>query len=1767
MKAKYIFEWFYHWIHNYNLFIPDEDEYDDNSQPTDPEISLKYQRYTTRLYVFLLAAFLYILFLIALILPQTGVVIIEHITPDIFVKLQAEHGETLSCPCSTTIIPYKDFVTNTVFYHPICSSIFVDERWIRALYLSYSSTFLVVDFRTTASFQFKLLAALCSLSTRTVTQTLTELDSTQLITIQLLSESNVRSQIIGNVELLRSTASPQITSPLSFLQITTQANSLISALNTNLIARATFGRPPLASATPTAYHNPNDPDGRYLISLCGLINPVAPAGFYSSLSFYESADNHKYWPDYSPAFEPVASSMVNGFFGGCTPLDAILASTFDCLYNTTCLEVFANYFPDLNQTNFNWSVPLAFSNRKKVPLNILLTDLFVEEWSTEINYFTYFLKCSSKFCTYTETNQANVAYTITLLISLYGGLTIILRLISNYLINISLKVERRKFLTWIKQLNLFKLANERTDEDIEQQRIITRVYFILLTGSIIILILFTSLDTHFSSIFVQNPSIRQYKHLQESYSTSLSCPCRNVSMPYITFTSLSPTLHQVCSSDFITDSWIIVASSIKSDLFRFLYIDWIWRGLDGRHFQLLAILCKLAKQTIDDSVYRFTRRLFVTSNVLSETEFNIQVNTTFEQFVQSLLIQFELLINTTHLFTQVDQPFTNLDNAKLVGKPLTSDQFTFDFTGVSNTNSTSVECICATNPNCQSGIALYGWNGTRNDDIRKSLPYFVPGVIEGCFVFDTLLLSTLECFYLDSCLAVYRYYLYVSVNLVEAGVEWVDVHPLSDQQPSRFTRNTSLSMIVKEIMVEEWNSSFSFGSYYNVCAPSYCTYTDKIHTYSLTGIIIKLVSMIGGLTVVLRLLTPALVKFVIHLIKPKVKRQVQVHSKLSTRIRILLRKAIAFLYVKSVNLNLFPVRTFGCSVDRIQAKHLGRFATRLYIILLVICIAILGLYTIVQPQILTKTFVKPSLNQYNQLVVEHPDTLSCPCSTISSPYERFIKIKPEFHQICSNSFALDQWRTDVLSNLDADLSTYALLDYRRFLSAHLQLLTGLCELSIQSVNDAIVRFLSSNFITAQLMSQSIFDTNIQLLIEQSKSDAPIALKRFLDLLREANQGNAIISAYNTNFQYIAPYYTYDTFNAPLITQATIYDDNCSCALDGNCTIPAVFILTDSSQNISIQGLKMGCTPSESFLGSTLECFYQSLCINLFQQVINNVVPNNITNMSPPLLSVDNSRFLMNTSVHDLVNNLFIENWSTVINYSTYFDQCSPILCSYTYIQKLNSLYTITLLLGLYGGLTLILKRICPKIIYLTYKVHKRRKNKNSSIQPIDNVGMTTIHTSISTIPPSRTKLRSTMFSFLLFGIILSIIISATAVVPAVYLNRQRKNPVQLSQIPMGPTAYTTSGMNVSTTTVSSSAVTCNFTFKKLISYSTGDLTNAIVVADFNRDHHPDLVFLHYFTGSIGILFGNDDGTFQEPFMYSTETISQVGSLLTDDFNNDGRLDLAFASYRGFNIGVLFGNDDGSFGSLMTYSDETETSDSSNLAVGDFDNDNHLDLIIVNYWGDDRIRLLRGSANGTFIAQTGTNPSICEGTSFIAVGDFNNDGQLDLIVTDHYTGHMCVLFGNGTGYFGESVSFLTDFYNSKVPIVVNDFNNDSQLDVVVANAGGSTIKVFLGNDNGTLKEEMEYSTGRYARPGMLVTGDYNTDGRLDIAFGNTGIPNVGVLFGRGNGTFFGRTTFSTVTRSISSAMASSDFNSDGKLDLAIVEGSQHNVTILLNTCDS
>ena len=104
-------------------------------------------------------------------------------------------------------------------------------------------------------------------------------------------------------------------------------------------------------------------------------------------------------------------------------------------------------------------------------------------------------------------------------------------------------------------------------------------------------------------------------------------------------------------------------------------------------------------------------------------------------------------------------------------------------------------------------------------------------------------------------------------------------------------------------------------------------------------------------------------------------------------------------YTKLGNLNLYPLRDFGSTISRVTARRLGQLATRLYIVLLTVGLIILIFYAVIQPQILKKTFERPSLDLYERLLRDHNETLQCPCSSISLLYGQFITIEPVFHQV------------------------------------------------------------------------------------------------------------------------------------------------------------------------------------------------------------------------------------------------------------------------------------------------------------------------------------------------------------------------------------------------------------------------------------------------------------------------------------------------------------------------------------------------------------------------------------------------------------------------------------------------------------------------------------------------------------------------------------------------------------------------------------------------
>jgi len=392
---------------------------------------------------------------------------------------------------------------------------------------------------------------------------------------------------------------------------------------------------------------------------CGITDSAIPAVFYSSSpatrDFLEFL-----W--LKPANDSI---FVNGFFAGCNPFEALLKSTLDCLYESDCLQLFNEYFPSLNETNLTDYILLS-NNKTNSTVYDHLFNLFIDEWTIKVNYSEYFQNCNPSMCTYTATSKINYSYTINLFISLYGGLIIILRMISPFLIKILFKINRfslfilltnsktylQRSIQSIKCLNLFKLANQRTENEIRQQRWVTRVYLILLMSTIATLLLFNSLSMETTTISIPNPSLSTYIHLQKSNSHTLRCPCSTMTISNEKFMSFSPVLHQICSSDFVTDQWLEI---LKQSATRFSFLD--WRNSAYQEFSLLSKICQLANETITNVINEFFLQSFVVSNVLTEIDFNIQIEKVLSQFYQSTIVYFQHLIDAVSLHIQVDQPF------------------------------------------------------------------------------------------------------------------------------------------------------------------------------------------------------------------------------------------------------------------------------------------------------------------------------------------------------------------------------------------------------------------------------------------------------------------------------------------------------------------------------------------------------------------------------------------------------------------------------------------------------------------------------------------------------------------------------------------------------------------------------------------------------------------------------------------------------------------------------------------------------------------------------------------------------------------------------------------------------------------------------------------------------------------------------------------------------------------------------------------------------
>ena len=308
----------------------------------------------------------------------------------------------------------------------------------------------------------------------------------------------------------------------------------------------------------------------------------------------------------------------------------------------------------------------------------------------------------------------------------------------------------------------------------------------------------------------------------------------------------------------------------------------------------------------------------------------------------------------------------------------------------------------------------------------------------------------------------------------------------------------------------------------------------------------------------------------------------------------------------------------------------------------------------------------------------------------------------EYHPVCSSSFlSQDYLQTLVDDNLLVVPESTSFK--RQFLASQLSLLASYCILANTTVNNSLTFFLRQQLITAQTLTADQFDNQINATINRFILHMFLSFRHSLNYFQAITHGNAMMSTYASNWKFILDY-----INSPsIILTMPVWYENCSCASSSQCWLPMTI------GTISFPGLAVGCLPSSVLLQSTLQCFYNQTCLDS----LHSTLFDHMTISSLPVSINMSSRFPVDTPISSLFNELFIESWFRQYDYEEFFRTCDVSMCTYTYIQRPDILYVVTTIIGLFGGLSIVLRLICPFLIIgsINFIDFKRKK---SSITPV-----------------------------------------------------------------------------------------------------------------------------------------------------------------------------------------------------------------------------------------------------------------------------------------------------------------------------------------------------------------------------------------------------------------------------------------------------------------
>ena len=384
------------------------------------------------------------------------------------------------------------------------------------------------------------------------------------------------------------------------------------------------------------------------------------------------------------------------------------------------------------------------------------------------------------------------------------------------------------------------------------------------------------------------------------------------------------------------------------------------------------------------------------------------------------------------------------------------------------------------------------------------------------------------------------------------------------------------------------------------------------------------------------------------------------------------------------NLNLFPSIPPSTNASLVRYQ---RITTAIFLILLIWLTIILFLYYVLIKELKFNRVDNPSYQKYLELYLQHSDSLSCPCRNTAIQYRKFIELNFTMHEICNSDYLNDDW----IGSLPR-IQTYIAFTADQSFTYFFKALLTFCQSSHATVTNALDDFYWTQYISTTMTSKFLLESQMDVKVIEFISATTASYTLLLESVRRIIAANGLFSAQRSNFDFeFCP-------EAEFLCLTPQKYGDCDCLTTPSCIETGV--LWNENHALTLYKLPeyyIGCYIVEALMQSSLECFYTQGCID--QIFHRHFLKSQKINMTA-LHRSRNSRFRTNSSLNEIMNELMIENWNQSINHKNYFEQCVPYVCTYTLISRNSLVVTITIMIGLVGGLVKILKIIVPHLVKL-----------------------------------------------------------------------------------------------------------------------------------------------------------------------------------------------------------------------------------------------------------------------------------------------------------------------------------------------------------------------------------------------------------------------------------------------------------------------------------